>query len=363
MTFPLSFCPHGEEVLKRLRRLYVERDGGLACAAMGVPSPALERFAAQHVEGHCDYPDPRERAAFWEELLAERAAVRDDTVPSAYLSEMDQGLYGGLVGGDARFACDPATGWISSMVPPLLGDWSEFDALSFNTEHPWWKRYRDQMDVFVEAARGKFGLSHFILINGMNFVFELVGATEAYTMLIDKPDEVRRAFELSFEVNLAVQKAFFEEVSLLEGGTCGFGVQWLPGRAISESVDPFHMTSVDYFEEWGRGALERIFAEFDGGVTHIHGNGRHLLGAVSTVKGLKAMALGDDRGFDLAFDILGEVRPGVGDMPLTCSAPFEEFKARLESGKLPGGVFYQVTGAPDIETANRVMEKVRAYRA
>jgi hypothetical protein len=363
MTFPLSFCPGGEETLERLRRLYAERDGGLVCASMAVPSSALERFAATHPEGGCGYPDPAGRVAFWEELLAERAAIRDDSMPAAYLSEMDQGLYGGLVGGEVRFTCDPATGWISSMLPPVLSDWSGFDSLRFTTDHDWWRRYASQLEAFAAGARGKFGISHFILINGLNFLFELVGATEAYTMLIDSPDEVRRAFELSHEINAAVQKTFFERTERIDGGTCGYAVQWLPGRVISESVDPFHMTSVEYFEEWGRGVLERIFAEFDGGVTHIHANGRHLLGAVSAVKGLKALLLGDDRGFDPAFEFLAEARSRVGDLPLICFAPYERFAAALESGKLAGGVFYQVTGVPDAETANRCMDAVRKYRA
>jgi hypothetical protein len=363
MAFPLSFCPHGEEVLARLRKLYAGRDGATVCAAMAVPSPAMERFAAAHPEGGCDYPDPAARIAFWEELLAERAAVHDDTVPSAYPSEMDQGLYGGLVGGEVRFTCDPATGWISSMLPPILSDWSEFDSLRFTTDHQWWRRYVRQLEIFVAGARGKFGVSHFILINGMNFVFELVGATEAYTMLLDRPAEVRRALELSHQINAAVQKTFFEKTDGLAGGTCGFALQWLPGRIVSESVDPFHMTSVEYFEEWGREQLERIFAEFDGGVTHIHANGRHLLEAVSTVKGLNAIFLGDDRGFEPSFEILDEVRPRVGEMPLACAAPYEGFRARLESGRLPGGVFYNVSDVPDVDEANRLAEKVRAYRA
>ena len=158
---------------------------------------------------------------------------------------MDQGLYGGLLGGDVRFICDPATGWISSMVPPLLDDWASLDELSFAPDSPWAQRYLRQLDVFAAGARGKFGISHFILINGLNLVFELVGATNTYLALLDRPEMVERALDLAFRLNLWVQKAFFERVPLLEGGTCSNMVQWLPGRILSESVDPFHMASVD----------------------------------------------------------------------------------------------------------------------
>ena len=103
---------------------------------MSVPSPALDAFAARYPHAACDYPDPADRADFWDRLLRERAAIEDDALPSAYLSEFDQGLYGGLLGGEVRFLAHPDVGWISSMVPPLLNDWSEFDRLRFDPEHP-----------------------------------------------------------------------------------------------------------------------------------------------------------------------------------------------------------------------------------
>ena len=331
---------------------------------MKVPSPALDGFQQRYGDGFCDYPDPAERIEFWDRLLKERTGVEDDSVPLVYLSEMDQGLYGGLLGGDVQFMTHAENGWISSMVAPLLDDWSGFDSLAFDRSHPWFQRYLKQLDTFVKAAAGKFGVSHFILIDGLNFAFELVGATETYLSLDERPEMVRRAIELAFDLNVAVQEAFFDRVGTFEGGTVSNMVEWMPGgRIVSESVDPFHMTRVDYFETWGREPIERIIGHFGGGVVHIHGNGRHLLEAVSTVKGLRAMFLGDDRGFPAAFDVLDELQNRTGDLPLVVQTDFNGFTEKLNAGALPGGVLYKVRGAPDIETANRCMERVRRYRA
>jgi hypothetical protein len=140
-------------------------------------------------------------------------------------------------------------------------------------------------------------------------------------------------------------------------------VQWIPERIVSESVDPFHMTSVEMFEEWGRGPAERILTQFDGGVLHLHGNGRHLLAAVRTLRGLKAVYLGDDRGFPPAFEALPGLKAIAGDLPLVLSVDFGPFREALEGRRLTGGVFYKVRGVPDADTANRLMEKVRAYHA
>jgi hypothetical protein len=276
---------------------------------------------------------------------------------------MDQGLYGGLLGGKVQFMAHPENGWISSMVAPLLADWSEFDRLRFDPAHPWFQRYVTQLKTFVAAAAGKFGVSHFILIDGLNFVFELVGATNTYLSLVERPEVVRRAIDFAFDLNVAIQQTFFATAPRLDGGTFSNMVQWVPGRIVSESVDPYHMTSVGYFEEWGREPIERIFSRFDGGVLHIHGNGRHLLEAVCTLKGLMAVFLGDDRGFPLAFDVLAELRRRMGDMPLVVQVGYDAFCGKLAEHRLVGGVFYQVKKVPGVDAANRCMEAVRAYRA
>ncbi len=359
----LAYKPTAGEVLERLRRVQSRQARDRMFASVGVPSRALEEFADRYGEGFCDYPDPHERIAFWDRFLAERAAVEDDSLPCAYVSEMDQGLYGGLLGGSVQFMTHPENGWISSMVAPLLRDWSEFDRLRLDRNHPWFERYREQLRVFVEGARGKFAVSHFILIDGLNFVFELLGATETYVSLVERPEMVRRAIDLAFALNVAVQETFFDLVPLVEGGTASNMAQWIPGRVVSESVDPFHMTSVEYFETWGREPAQRIFDHFDGGVVHIHGNGRHLLEAVCTLRGLRAIYLGDDKGFPEAFDILAELRARTGEIPLVLAVDYPRFVDKLARGELVGGVFYKVSGAPDVASANRLMEKVRAYRA
>ena len=359
----LAYKPALPETLSRLRSLYERRAADRIFAVMDVPSRALAEFQERYGDDFCDYPDPAERIEFWDRLLKERMAVEDDSVPLVYLSEMDQGLYGGLFGGDVQFMTHAENGWISSMVAPLLDDWSGFDSLAFDRSHPWFVRYLKQLDTFVEGAAGKFGVSHFILIDGLNFAFELVGATETYLSLDERPETVRRAIELAFDLNVAVQEAFFDRVPLLEGGTVSNMVGWMPGgRIVSESVDPFHMTSVDYFETWGREPIERIVGRFDGGVVHIHGNGRHLLETVSTVKGFRAMFLGDDRGFPPAFDVLGELQSRTGDLPLVVQTDLNGFTEKLNAGALPGGVLYKVSHVPDVDTANRCMDKVRRYR-
>ncbi len=358
----LAYKPGAHEVIKRLGRLYEKRAGDQIFATMSVPSRTLREFRAKNRDGFCDYPNPEERIVFWDSLLKERAEVEDDAMPAAYLSEFDQGLYGGLLGGDVRFLCDTETGWISSMVPPFCENWEKFEELRFNENHPWFGRFLHQLDVFVKGSEGKFGISHFILIDSLNFLFELFGATQTYLELFDHPDLVRKAIDFAFEMNVRIQEVFFELAPGFEGGTFSNMAEWIPGRVVSESVDPFHMTSVEIFEAWGREPAERILTRFDGGVLHLHGNGRHLLPAVRSLRGLKAIYLGDDRNFPPAFEDLPQLKSMAGDLPVVVSVDFLRFSRALEKKSLPGGVLYKVQNVPDVDTANRLMDAVRLYR-
>jgi hypothetical protein len=105
-----------------------------------------------------------------------------------------------------------------------------------------------------------------------------------------------------------------------------------------------------------------MLTTFDGGVLHIHGNGRHLLEAVSSLRGLKALELGDDKDIPAAFSVLGALKRRTGDLPLVVRVGFPDFLAALRSRRLLGGIMYNVLDVPDAVTANRVMDLVRAYR-
>ena len=362
MEFPLRYCPDGWQRLERLRGLYEKRLQDRILACMEVPTQAVRRFAERYPDGPTQCPDLNDRVAFWDALLAERATVLDDSVPAAYLSELDQGLYGGIVGGEVRFMAHPENGWISSMVPPILKEWSDLEKLSINHHSDLYQFYLDELELFRRGGEGKFGISHFILVDSLNFVFELFGGSRTYLELLDHPEYVRQAVDFAYGLNVDVQRTFFEAIPPLAGGTCSNMVQWIPGRIVSESVDPFHMTSIKYFESWGREPAERVLAAFDGGVLHIHGNGRHLLEAVSSLRSLKAIFLGDDKDFPAAFSVLPALKRRTGDLPLVVQVGFADFLLALEAHHLPGGILYKVLGVPDSDTANRVMDRVRAYR-
>lgn len=349
-------------IIERLESLYERKASDQIFADFQIPSKTMDEFRENNKAEYTSYPDPLERAHFWDSLLKEKMLAEDDNIPSAYLSEFDQGLYGALIGGDIQFLSDPKTGWISSMVKPMYNDLTLFQPRTFDKQHPWFQQYLRQLEIFSEVSQNKFGISHFILIDSLNFIFELVGATKTYLSLFECPEKVKEVIDFAFQLNVEVQKAFFENTPTYNKGTFSNFAQWMPGQIVSESVDPFHMTSVDDYEQWGKENVERIFSQFDGGVLHLHSNGRHLLKAVSQLRGLKAIYLLDEKDNPLAFEVLPTLKEQSGDVPLVVGVDSYKFEDHLKRNTLPGGVLYVVKFDGNVDEVNRLMEKVRKYR-
>ncbi len=358
----MLFKRNAREVLARLSDFHARRSTDRILARMNPPVPALARYAAETKPGPVPYPDLRQRLAFWDEVCSASTDLEDDGIPCAYLTELDQGLYTALIGAkDVRFLNDPGWGWVSSMTLPFVEDLREARGFAIDEDGLWWRRYDEQLRLFAAGAAGRFGISHFTLINGMNFLVEIRGATKAYLDLADDPDEVREVLAFAHRLNERIHRHFFDVVGLYEGGTCSNLAQWLPGRSLGESVDPFHLTSPATFEEWGREPVERIFDRFDGGIVHLHSNGHHLLEAVSTLRGVRMIALADEPFNPPTWKRLAELSPRRGDVPVYVAIPFGAFVAGLEAGTLTRNVLYNVTDVPDVATANDVMRAVRRY--
>jgi hypothetical protein len=352
-----------KEAISRLNDLYTGNGLDKIYARMCIPNPYLEKFKEENTDGESAYPDIEDRISFWDKVLSVYSDVEDDSIPSCYLSEFDQGLYGGLAGGEVRFIKDAASGWITSMTVPFLKELDDFEEIKFDEENEWFRRYRVQLEAFKTAARGKFGISHFILISGMNFLFELRGATAAYYDILEDPEKAKKVIDFSIGLNVWVWEYFFKTMGLYDGGTCSNMCQWLPGRIVSESVDPFHLTSVQTFEEWGRDCTQKIFDSFDGGVIHLHSNGHHLIESVCKLKGLKCIYLIDEESATPIHMQLDTLSARRGTVPYSLFIPYRTFASKLEKRELHTNILYNVEGVPDAATANRLMAEVKEYRA
>ncbi|MCL1895262.1 MAG: hypothetical protein FWG03_01800 [Clostridiales bacterium] len=360
----MEYKKNHKQVTERLGALYTGGAKDRIFAKMMVVSPTLKEYRHFYPEGEIPYPDLKDRVEFWDRLLSEQTWLEDDSIPGAYMSEFDGGLYGGLLGSEVRFLYYPERGWVTSMTVPALDDFLDWRKLKLDENGYWAEKFRGQLECFKQASRGKFRVAHFILIDALNLSIELRGGTNMMLDLLDYPDEMPDYFEFGRELNFWIWDHYFKTIGLFEGGTVSNYGQWMPGRIVSESLDPFHMMSLDYFEEWGRENAEKVFAHYDGGCIHIHqGNGKHLIQPTSTIKGIKLIALIDEIwNDDKAYLHMAEYDRLRGGVPLLFTIPYAVFDKMLHNNELAANCLYNVAEVPDTDTANRLMEKVRDYR-
>ncbi len=356
------------ETIERLNDFYSGKRREKIYAQMRVPSSTLFHYYTQHSPGETAYPNPHERIVFWDQLLAERQDIEDDSMPCCYLSEFDQGIYAGLLGAEIRFLQNADGGWISSMAKPFIDDLELFvqnlphsTVQYFNRENHWYKTYLNQLQIFRHGSAGKFGVSNFILIDSFNLLIELRGGTNAYQDAFDHPDAVRGIIDFSLNLNIWVQETFFKEIGLFWGGTFSHFGQWVKGKIVSESVDPFHLTSVSYFDQWGKEPVARILSHFDGGFIHLHSNGRHLLKSVASIPKIKGIYLLDEPGYPPAIEDLAKLDQMRGSVPLIINVSYPTFAEYLKKHQFITNVFYIVDDVPSISVANHLMGKVRNY--
>jgi len=354
----------GVDTMKRLETLYSRKGVDQAFAIMWQPNPVIGAYAARYPEGETEYPDPEGRALFWKRVYeAYPAELEDDSMPSSYLIEFDQGLMPGLLGADVHMMRNPNNAWISSMTFPLGSHICDLPALVLDRDNIWFRRYVRQMELYRDIGAGVYGVSHLTSLSGLNAMMEFLGASNAYYALADEPESSLKFIYESVEFGRLLQDEFFSRVALTNGGTFGYSAQWSPGRIIAESVDAFHMTSVGMFRQFGRDPLAKMISYYDGAMMHIHSNGLHLLEDVCAISGVICIQLGDDvnAGFRI-YERMDELDARRGDVPLIISIPLDVFARRLERRELHGNVLYMVSDAPDVAESNRIMEKVRAYR-
>ena len=168
----LLYKANAADVVERLRALYERRAADRLFAVLRVAGEGkrtLAEFRKKHPQGPCEHPDPAERIAYWDDYLRERPRIEDDSLPSAYLYEMDMALWGGMFGAETVFTCNSENGQISSNAKPVLRDWSEFERLRLDRSHPWFQAYLTQLRVFAAGAAGKFGVCPICLLNGFHF--------------------------------------------------------------------------------------------------------------------------------------------------------------------------------------------------
>lgn len=349
-------------------------------ARVNVRNRPLERWLAE--AGSAVAPQsaalPGSRAVFglWEARLAAQRDVEDDSLPVMIPSEFDEGLGGDLFGAEVSYSFDAVSGWFSSMARPFLAERADPSRLFASVDERPLERLVERLRLYGRLAAGRFALSPIISIDSLNFAVLARGAMNAYLDLYDDPAWLSETMELSVRLAARCNAAQREAIGRFEGGTFdGYAAlgSWFPGAEINVSADAFGACGEAAFRSLGLPLLQALVDSAGSAFLHIHGNAHHLLRTLRGLRGLRGLWIVDEEPHP--FPRLAEIRRAAGGVPLVTECLRDEFLAAMDSETLPGGVFYMVRGhkegmstllSPAVETpdeANRIMEKVRSYRA
>jgi hypothetical protein len=348
----LEYKPALKEVVERHRLLWTRQlSNGILAFIDPVELPYVDPL---------DYcPDIRAMATAWDHNYRVRRHVNDDLLPVARVS-FGSAAFGAYLGAEVTFNYGP--GW----ARPMLDSYDQLDQLRFDEQNKWIRRQQAACRAFVEVGQGKFGICEMEPIDGLNLAEGLRGSA-VYTDIYDHPQELHRLLEFGCQFNIRLiemQRQILTPCLIYQEGIFSMFHIWLPGRAVWVSVDAYGLCSPETFREFGAPYLQRVIDHFGGGWIHVHSFATRLLPEIVKLNRILGIGIIDDPNAPRGFTQLPQVRQITGDIPLQIDCLAEELEKGLAERSLPGGVMYMVRqGVETIAQANRLMEKVRTYRA
>jgi hypothetical protein len=391
----LAWKRNCEEVLDRRRRFFGRRmlDGILAtlpvdlegCRRPPEGSLKLRESPGQPVDMGAEsewrafearwpqYEDNTERPFPSNEEILERVSVgeeargrvEDDHLPVFYsILDAGESMVGAMFGAPTRFV-HRRRGPTFSKAEPLLPDYRELPGLGFSLEGPWVRRFLAVQEFVRDRAAGRFGQYPCIVIDALNFAIEFREATPAYLDIYEHPEELRRLMELGLDFNTRFQEAQMARCGGAAGGSFAMIAEWVPfPKAVAMGVDAYLICSVENYADFGFDYQRRLIERFGHGLMHFHSSRIDLAAEVAKLPGLELLQFGGDpRDPAPTVEHLPEMRRAVGDIPLQVFVELGTFVERLGRRELPGNVWYIVDGPGlSVDAANRLMDRVRAYR-
>jgi len=301
-------------------------------------------------------PNYQEMLDEWEKGFEINRYVEDDNLPVVY-GELGSYIIGGFLGAKVRWSNGGA------YSEKLIHDIKNYnDYLKFLEENEYYKLELGYTKFLSEKADDKFGFTEMLAIDGLNFLDCLRGA-DAYTDILDYPNEVHKILEYGSDLNICFIKKQREFIKSFNGGRFNFYQIWTPNETLFISVDAYGHCSPEIFEEFGRKYVQKLIDEFNGGWLHVHSDAVRLLPNYVKLKNILAIGLEDWIKSPRIIEQIENVKEVVGNIPLMINIKKEELIQMIDSKKLPGNILYWVNGVNTVEEANKIADLSHKYKA
>ena len=290
--------------------------------------------------------------------------IDDDTLTEGYPTvHFGESFYSAMLNGEIHFVGN-AIRTCSGAKPIVFGE-NDLDKLKIDENNHWVQIFKNTATYFAKKTHGDFWLNYLITIDALNLAVELMGTTEAYILLYDNEDLVRKVMDFGVEYNIwfyKMQKKIQEENNRKALGDDElydlYDKTWY-------SIDAYNACNPKTYESLGFEYQQRLISAIGGGMLHTHGtNILELLPRVAKLKNVGILQVGRDPASgekEIGTEYFPWFREVTGDIPLKIHLSTEEFVAGIKGRTLPTGVQYTCY-VDNIEEANRLAYMAKEYR-
>ena len=353
------YKPNFDQVIERYRRLWQGqmKDGILCKISVRDGEQPRDSFM-------CHVPDYRKMYADYLELWETTKRLKDDTLP-VIAPCFGDGIFGGFLGGKVSYASE--TCWSD----PFLDDYDNLQSLRYDPENESVRLMKDTFRYYLDRAGDKLAVAAPLIGNPGDTAYVIRGG-ELLTDFYDRPQDVHALLEVLTKFSIECREDFWRMGGAYEGGVYYMWMNWwITGRAPSLTADVFCLCSREIFREFGTPYFQEQIDHFGSGWFHLHNLGLHLLPEAVKMRKLTGIEISEDPNVKgRSFEAIDWIKSVVGDIPVQINCRPEEFVKGLTDRTLPGNIIYVVCNDNyadikdmTVDEANRLMEKVRSYRA
>lgn len=243
------------------------------------------------------------------ELTAARMGAGELTAekvdPRAVLGEFDKVARARQeIGDDVLALAEPPLGipWLEAiagcrvLAPDGTSLWPErpvdaraAEEIVFSAENPWFRKLMECVQVAVDYAGGRYGVSISHLRGPTDILVALLGAEQFSLMFYEDMPRLQRLARQAAALWLAVAQAQARIVPAWRGGHLGrqFGL-WSPGRSVWLQDDTAGLISLRHYRDVFLGPMRTISA-FEYGVLHLHIPALHVAETIADVPNVRAI--------------------------------------------------------------------------
>lgn len=176
------------------------------------------------------------------------------------------GSLAAYIGSDITFQED--TVWFDEFVE----NWDEFPEIQYDPENKWWKEHYALIIKSRELAKDDFYIGIPDLLENIDVLASLRGATNMIYDMIDEPEEVEERIKQISEIYFEYYDRFYDVVKDEEGGSCYTVFQvWGRGKTAKLQCDFSAMMSPNNFRDFIQEPLRQQARKLDNILYHLDG--------------------------------------------------------------------------------------------